>query len=100
MKVTTEAICTRFVSKVSGSGNTYYQVDLTETIETGNPDIPKIDRTFKDLYYNIGKAVENHSEFIGMRVVAGITIYPIDRKVGEKVYQDIKLTLESIELKQ
>lgn len=98
MKSEFKGICTRFAAKTSQTGNLYYQVDLTETIETGNPDEPKIDRTFKDLYLNTGNPIKDHQEFIGRQVQANITIYPIDRKVGEKMYQDIKLKLDHISI--
>jgi hypothetical protein len=98
MKTEFKGICSRFNAKTSQTGNLYYQVDLTETIETGNPDEPKIDRTFKDLYLNIGKPIEDHHNFIGRSVRADISIYPLERKVGEKIYTDIKLKLEHIEI--
>jgi hypothetical protein len=98
MKTEFNGICTRFTAKTSQTGNLYYVVDLTETVETGNPEQPKIDRTFKDLYLNIGKPIVEHQEFVGRSVKADINIFPIDRKVGEKVYQDIKLRLDHIEI--
>lgn len=98
MKSQLKGICTKFVGKTSNTGNLYYQVDLTESIETGNPDEPKKDITFKDLYLNIGKPIENHTQFIGRSVVADISVFPSDRRVGEKVYQDIKLKLDHIEI--
>lgn len=98
MKTEFKGICTRFAAKTSQTGNLYYQVDLTEIVETGNPEQPKIDRTFKDLYLNTGTAIENHQEFVGRSVRADITIYTTERKHGEKVYQDIKLKLDHIEI--
>lgn len=98
MKVITEAICSRFVAKTSQSGNLYYQVDLTETVETGNPEQPKIDRSFRDLYLNTGYPIVNHQDYIGRKVEAEIVIYPTERQVGDKTYQDIKLKLEQIRL--
>ena len=98
MKSKLKGICSKFAAKTSGTGNLYYQVSITETIETGNPDEPKKDITFKDLYLNIGKPIENHSEFIGRSVVADISVYPQIRKSGENEYQDIKLKLDHIEL--
>ena len=98
MKTEFKGICSRFAAKTSQTGNLYYQVDLTETVETGNPEQPKIDRTFKDLYFNTGQPIPQHNEFIGRQVKAEITIYPNDRKVGDKIYQDIKLKLEHIEI--
>lgn len=96
MKSSLKGICTKFAAKTSNTGNLYYQVDITETIETGNPDEPKKDITFKDLYLNIGKPIENHGSFVGRQVEADISIFPSDRRVGERVYQDIKLKLDHI----
>lgn len=98
MKVEFNGICSRFVGKTSSSGNLYYQVDLTETVETGNPDEPKKDITYRNLYLNIGRPIENHSSFVGRQVNAVITIYPQDRKVGELIYQDIKIKLDSLDI--
>lgn len=98
MKSKLKGICTKFVGKTSNTGNLYYQVDLTETIETGNPDEPKKDITFKDLYLNIGKPIDNHTQFIGRSVEADISVFPSDRRVGDKIYQDIKLKLDHIEI--
>lgn len=98
MKTEFRGICSRFAARTSQTGNLYYQVDLTETVETGNPEQPKIDRTFKDLYLNTGTAIENHQDFVGRSVKANILVYPSDRKAGDKVYQDIKLKLEHIEI--
>lgn len=98
MKTEFKGICSRFVGKTSSSGNLYYMVDLTETIETGNPDEPKKDITFKNLYFNIGKPIEDVSSFVGRQVSASITVFPSERKVGDNIYQDIKLKLDSIDI--
>lgn len=98
MKTQFKGICSRFVGKTSSSGNLYYQVDLTETVETGNPDEPKKDITYRNLYLNIGKPIENHSSFVGRQVIADLTIYPNDRKVGDLIYQDIKIKLDNLDI--
>lgn len=99
MRIEVTAICSRFQAKTSSTGNLYYTVDITETVETGNPEQPKMDITFKDLYYNTGSSIPNYQNYIGRQVVVEISVYPVNRPAGEKVYQDIKLKLESIELK-
>lgn len=96
MNVVFKGICTQFVGKTSQTGNLYYQVDLTETIETGNPDEPKKDICYKNLYLNIGKPIENHKEFIGRSVEAAIVVFPVEKKVGDRVFQEIKLRLDDI----
>lgn len=93
MRVSAELIVKDIKAKTSQSGNLYYQVELVEIVETGNPENPKVEKSWKDLYLNIGKPIENYAELIGRRVKAELNFYTAERKHGDRIFTDIKCNI-------
>lgn len=96
MKVQAELLVKDIKAKTSNSGNLYYQVTFVEIVETGNPENPKIERDWKDLYLNIGKPIENHTQLIGRRVLADLNFFTAERQHNGNTYTDIKVNIIEI----
>lgn len=93
MKVSADLILKDIKAKTSNAGNLYYQVTLVEIVETGNPENPKIEKEWKNLYLNIGKPIENYSDLIGRRVRADLNFYTSERRHNDNLYTDIKVNI-------
>lgn len=96
MKITEELFIQHVGRRVSGSGNVYYIIDLVEKMkvedENGNP----ITRQWNNIYYMPNEGSLDPIPLKASNAKVTITFYPIERKVGENVYQDIRASIINI----
>jgi hypothetical protein len=93
MRVEFEGKCRKAITKTSASGNMYHQLDIEEKVKTNNPDEPAVYVEWKNLYFNPNDTSIKVKELENKKVKATFNFFPSNRVVGEKIYQDIKVTL-------
>lgn len=98
MKLTEKLFVQNAQRKVSGQGNVYYLIDLVENTGINNEEGQPITRDWQSLYYMPEHKEENVLKHKSQMAMVTLTFYPIVRRVGEKEYQDIRVSV--IELKE
>ena len=96
MKTNQNLKVTKIIKKVSGQGNTYYEVDAIEDLGIEDGQGSTIKREWKKMYFkddtNLINVFSTENEYCNVI----LNFYPMDRKVGDKIYQDIKVNIVSI----
>lgn len=97
MIVPIQMLVTDVKKKVSGQGNVYYLLDLLETTEFKDEKDQFIKREWCRLYYSPASQdadIVNHKDKI-LKVY--LSFFPVQRKVGENVYNEIKCSITALE---
>lgn len=83
--------------KVSGQGNTYYMLDLLETTDFKDEKEQFIKREWNDLYFTPEDKTLDVVNLKDKRVNAYLSFYPMQRKSGERIFNEIRCAIADLE---
>ena len=97
MLVATKMFVQNARKRVSGQGNVYWMLDLTEKTEHKNEQGAPITRDWKNVYYSTPNPETDVKAFEKSERTINFSFYPMDKKVGEKEYHEVKCAILHIE---
>jgi len=82
--------------KVSGQGNEYFVLDVLETLSVIDEKGAYITRAWNNLYFKTEQPQHEVLALKGKEAEINMNFYPLQRKVGENIYHDIKANILDI----
>jgi len=96
MKVQIKVNIPAIRKKVSGQGNEYYTIDIIEKLEQTDETGKPIAREWNNMYYSPQNKEQDVLSFNNSSAFVTINFYPVSRKVGDNIYNDIKAAIVNI----
>ena len=89
--------------RVSGQGNPYFVIDFIEKLQQQDEEGNPVTKEWNNVFYAAKEDQTNPNNFKGQNAVIIINFYTYNRKVGDKVYTDLKaniLDMQPVEVGQ
>lgn len=96
MQITTQLVIKQVRGKVSALQNKYIEIDFIEPAATTHDGFQSSPIEWNNCYFPDASQLEDVKKLVDSEITATLSFLPIAKKVGDKIYHEIKMQVIAI----